>query len=215
LHYKVLLQMKDLKEIESDLASIKNMMERSSRFISLSGLSGVLAGIYAIIGSLIAYYLIYYPNSPFGYRFYYVNENDIIVKLMVTAFCVLGASLGTGVLLTIRKAKKQGLSFWDNNSKRFLINISIPLVAGGIFIFSLLIRGYFGIAAPACLLFYGLALINGSSYTLGDVRNLGLLQIALGLLCSVFPGYGLIFWTIGFGGLHIVYGIMMHNKYDK
>lgn len=215
MHHKVLLIMKDLKEIESDLASIKNLMERSSRFISLSGLSGVLAGIYAITGSLIAYFLIYYPNSPFGYRFYYVNEADVIIKLIITALAVLVLSVLTGIMLTIRKANKQAVSYWDHNSKRFLLNTGIPLVTGGIFICSLLARGYFGIAAPACLIFYGLALINGSSYTLGEVRYLGLLQIALGLLCAIFPGYGLLFWTMGFGVLHIIYGISMYNKYDR
>ncbi|MES2559192.1 MAG: hypothetical protein V4590_05595 [Bacteroidota bacterium] len=207
--------MKKISDIENDIASIKEIMERSSRFISLSGFSGILAGVYALIGSAIAYYLIYYPNSPFGYRFYYVNEQDIVVKLFATAAFVLAASLLTGVLLSMQKAKKLQLSYWNANSKRFVINVSIPLVSGGIFIACLIARGYFGIAAPACLLFYGLALINASSYTLGEIRYLGLIEIALGILCCIFPGYGLIFWAVGFGLLHIIYGILMYNKYDK
>ncbi|MES2780523.1 MAG: hypothetical protein V4651_11555 [Bacteroidota bacterium] len=207
--------MKNITDIENDIASIKEIMERSSRFISLSGLSGILAGIYGLIGAAIAYYLIYYPNSPFGYRFYYVNESDIVIKLFVTAVGILGASLLTGFLLSQQKARKQQLSYWNASSKRFLINFSIPLISGGIFIACLIVRGYFGIAAPACLLFYGLALINGSSYTLGDIRYLGLIEIGLGILCSLFPGYGLIFWAVGFGLMHIIYGTLMYNKYDK
>lgn len=207
--------MKNLTDVENDIQSIKEMMERSTRFISLSGLSGVLAGIYALIGSVIAYYFIYYPNSPFGYRFYYVNQNDIIVKLIITASCVLIASILTGILLTIRKAKKQEVPYWNASSKRFLINVSIPLVCGGLFILTLLVRGYFGIVAPTCLLFYGLALLNGSSYTFGEIRYLAFVQIGLGILCSVFPGYGLVFWSLGFGIMHIFYGVLMFNKYDK
>lgn len=207
--------MKKITDIENDIASIKEIMERSSRFISLSGISGVLAGVYALIASAIAYYLIYYPNSPFGFRFYYINESDVVIKLFITAAATLTVSLLTGFLLSIQKARKQQLSYWNANSKRFLINVSIPLISGGIFIASLLARGYFGIAAPACLLFYGLALINASSYTLGEIRYLGLIEIGLGILCSVFPGYGLIFWSVGFGVLHIIYGILMYNKYDK
>lgn len=200
---------------ENDLASIRHMMERSTRFISLSGISGVLAGVYALIGSVVGYLLIYYPNSPFGYRFYYVNEGLTLFYLLLTAALVLLFSISTGLFFTIRKAKKSGQQYWDNNAKRFFINAFLPLFAGGIFILLLIFRGYLGIVAPACLLFYGLALLNASSYTLSDIRYLGLCEIALGLLCAFLPGYGLIFWATGFGILHIVYGLMMHNKYDK
>ncbi|MES2690841.1 MAG: hypothetical protein V4658_10590 [Bacteroidota bacterium] len=200
---------------ENDLASIRNIMERSTKFISLSGLSGVLAGIFALAGSVVAYFLIYYPNSPFGFRFYYVNEQLILSYLFLTAGIVLACSLAAGVVLTIRKAKRSGLNYWDKNARRLFINMSLPLVAGGIFIIVLVSRGYFGIVAPASLLFYGLALLNASNFTLTDVRYLGICEIVLGLLCAILPGYGLIFWATGFGVLHIVYGTLMHSKYDK
>jgi hypothetical protein len=201
--------------VEQDISSIRMLMERSSRFISLSGLSGVLSGVYAIAGAAVAYYLIYYPNSPFGSRTSYVNETDVLIKLLVLAVLVLVASLATGTWLTVNKARRQGVSYWDNNSRRFLANVSIPLIAGGVFMMILLFRGYYGIVAPSCLLFYGLALINGSSYTLNEIRYLGLCEIVLGLVCSMLPGYGLICWAAGFGVLHIVYGLMMYNRYDK
>ncbi|MGI8892118.1 MAG: hypothetical protein ACR2GN_01525 [Bacteroidia bacterium] len=200
---------------EQDLQSIKNIMERSTRFISLSGFAGILAGIYALFGSAVAYFLIYYPNSPLGYRFNYVNEETVIVKLIVTAVLVLVASIATGLLLSINKAKKLGVKYWDRNSKRFLINTLIPLLAGAAFIVGLLVRGNLGIIAPACLIFYGLALINGSNFTLGEIRYLGVSEIILGVICLMIPGYGLIFWSIGFGMLHIIYGINMYNKYDR
>lgn len=200
---------------ENDLASIRNIMERSTRFISLSGLSGVLAGVYALAGSVVAYYLLYYPNSPFGFRFYYVNEEDILLKLFFTAASVLLISLATAIYLTIRKSNKAGVSYWDHNVKRMLVNGLIPLAAGGIFMLVLLYRGYFGIVAPASLIFYGLALISASNHTLGDIRYLGICEVLIGLLCAIFPGYGLIFWALGFGILHIVYGTVMYNKYDK
>lgn len=200
---------------ENDLASIRNMMERSTKFISLSGLSGVLAGVFALAGSVVAYFLLYYPKSPFGFHFSLANEQQTLVFLLITAAAVLACSLAVGALFTIRKAKKSGLNYWDGNAKRLLINMSIPLVAGGVFILVLLSRGYFGIVAPASLLFYGLALVNASNFTLTDVRYLGICEIVLGLLCALFPGYGLIFWALGFGLLHIIYGTVMHNKYDR
>lgn len=200
---------------EQDLHSIKQIMERSTRFISLSGLSGILSGIYALTGAVIAYYLLYYPNSPVSNRFNYANEESIVIKLIITAITVLIASIFTGLWLTINKAKKQGVSYWDRNSKRFLINTMIPLLAGGAYIFGLIVRNYYGIIAPSCLIFYGLALINGSNFTWGEIRYLGLLEILLGILCLLVPGYGLLFWSIGFGVLHIIYGTLMYNRYDK
>lgn len=200
---------------EQDLASIRNMMERSNKFLSLSGLSGVLAGVYALLGSVGAYLIVYYPNTPFGYRFSYINEQPTLIRLLLIASAVLFLSLTTGLWFSLRKAHKLGTSIWDNNGRRMLINTSIPLVAGGLFILTLVYRGHYGIVAPSCLLFYGIALLNASNYTLSDVRYLGICEIILGVLCAMLPGYGLIFWALGFGILHIVYGIIMHNKYDK
>lgn len=201
-------------QVAQDLASIRGIMERSVKFLSLSGLSGILAGIYALLGSIYAYYLVYFPHSPFGFRFHYINEGAVVTQLLTTAMLVLLASLLSGYLLSASKARKKGLRLWDKSSRRLLLNIAIPLTAGGILVLALLSRGYFGVVAPCCLLFYGLALINGSHFTYSDVRYLGYALLILGLLSAFFPGYGLIFWALGFGILHIVYGSIMYYKYD-
>lgn len=206
--------MENINKVEEDLASIRHLMERSVRFLSLSGLTGILAGTFALIGSVVAYFLVYYPNTPFGFRVRYVNGQEVIIQLLFTAGFVLFASLVSGYILTVGKARRKGLKVWDNSSRRLLVSMAVPLAAGGIFILALLSRGYFMIVAPACLLFYGLALLNGSHFTYSDVRYLGYFQIGLGLLCAFFPGFGLIFWALGFGVLHIVYGIIMHYKYE-
>ena len=206
--------MKEISEYEKDLASIRTMMERSVKFISLSGLSGVMAGLYAMAGALAAYYLIYYPYSPFGFRFYYVNEEQVIGKLLFIASIVLILSIGTGYYLSFRKAKRLGISIYNTTSRQLLINMMIPLVTGGLFILILISRGYFVIVASACLIFYGLALINGSRNTYEEIRYLGFSEIILGLASALLPGYGLIFWALGFGVLHIVYGAVMHYRYD-
>ena len=207
--------MKEIQEYEKDLASIRNLMERSVKFISLSGLSGVLAGIYALAGATAAYFMVHYPASLFDYREYSIRESDNLIKLIVLAGVVLVASLVTGLILSSRKAKKHGLKLWTSASRRLFINLAIPLVTGGLFILILLFTGHFGLAAPGCLIFYGLALIHGSSNTVDEVRYLGFSEIILGLLCALYPGFGLLFWSLGFGVLHIVYGAIMYNKYDK
>lgn len=207
--------MKEVQEYEKDIASIRNMMERSVKFISLSGLSGVIAGIYALLGAGYVYYLVYYPYSPFGFRFYYANEAQIISHLLVTAMIVLVLSIATGYWFSLRKAKRLGVIIWNKASQQLMIDLLIPLLTGGLFILILLSRGYFGVAAPACLVFYGLALINASRNTYSEVRYLGLTEIALGLISAFIPGYGLVFWALGFGVMHIVYGAVMHFRYDK
>lgn len=207
--------MKEVQEYEKDIASIRNMMERSVKFISLSGLSGVIAGIYALLGATYVYILVYYPYSPFGFRFYYANESEIITQLLVISTLVLLLSVGTGYWFSIRKAKKLNSTVWNKASKQLLIDLLIPLITGGLFILILLSRGYLGVAAPACLVFYGLALINASRNTYSEVRYLGFTEIALGLIAALIPGYGLIFWALGFGVMHIIYGGVMHFRYDK
>lgn len=207
--------MKEIQEYEKDIASIRSMMERSVKFLSLSGLSGVLAGVYALLGSVYVYYLVYYPYSPFGFRLYYVNEQQVIGYLLVTAAMVLVLSVGTGYWLSVRKGKKLGLTVWNKTSKQLIVDLLIPLLTGGLFILILLGRGYYGVAAPACLVFYGLALIYASRNLYSEVRYLGFTEILIGLVAALLPGYGLIFWALGFGVMHIIYGSIMHFRYDK
>lgn len=209
------LSMKDIHEYEKDLSSIRHLMERSVKFISLSGLSGVLAGLYALAGAIAVYFLIHYPISPFRYRIYSASEPTVLWKLIGIAVIVLVASITTGLLFSQRKAKKYNQSLWNATSQRLVINLAIPLVTGGLFILIVLYNGHFGIAAPACLIFYGLALIQASQHTYEEVRYLGFSEIVLGLIAAALPGYGLLFWAIGFGILHIIYGGVMHYRYDK
>src|SRR5258706_10542960 len=191
--------MKEINEYEKDLASIRLMMERSAKFLSLSGLSGVLAGGYALMGSAAAYFLIYSSTPPLGYESYAVNERAPITPLLLIAFVVFIFSIGTGCLLSWRKAKKIGAPIWNATSKQLLVDLLIPLVSGGLLILIFLSRGYFSLIAPACLVFYGLALIQGGRSTYEEIKYLGLTEIVLGLACAMLPGYGLVFWGTGFG----------------
>lgn len=207
--------MKDKDDYINDLTEIRAIMERSSRFISLSGLSGVLVGIYALVASYIAYRIVYIDMSIFTYRKTYITDTDTFWNLVYIAIGTFILSVATSIILTVKKATSDDLRVWEEGSKKLVINLLIPLVAGGIFIISMWVRGQFGIVAPACLIFYGLGLINASKYTLPDIRYLGMSELVLGLLSSFYPGYGLIFWALGFGVLHIIYGISMYFKYER
>ncbi len=205
----------DTRKIHAELTSIRSLMERSAKFMSISGLSGILAGVYALIGAGLGYREVYGFDSQLAYRDHYVNESAVLVKLFVIALLVLAASLSTAVWLSVRKARRQGQSVWNEGSRALLKAVAVPLVAGGLFILIQLIQGNYGVLASACLLFYGLALMAGSRYTYHDVQWLGILQVVLGLMAAALPGYGIVFWSIGFGVLHILYGGVMYLKYDR
>jgi hypothetical protein len=201
------------------LQDIRRMMERSSRFISLSGLSGVCAGICALIGAWLAHDRIaeYYRANGAVARFGYMHDaaGELRAKLIELAAAVLVAALASSTLMTWRKARKSKLPVWDHTSRRLAINMLIPLAAGGFFVLGLLYRADWEYVAPSCLIFYGLALVNASKYTLTDIRYLGLLEIVLGCICMYYPHEGLYFWAAGFGVLHIVYGLIMWWKYER
>ncbi|MCB0490786.1 MAG: hypothetical protein KDC93_00060 [Cyclobacteriaceae bacterium] len=199
---------------EADIASIRNMMERTSKFISLSGLSGVLAGVYALVGAGIVYFMVHFPRSPLSYRTETIQPFDTIMKLMGVAVAVLIASIGTGLWLSSKKAKRAGVKVWNRSSKAMFVNLAVPIVSGGIFILFLLMNGHYGVVAPACLVFYGLGLVNASPNLYDEIRYLGYSEIFIGLISAALPGYGLLFWSLGFGVLHIIYGSLMFRKYD-
>lgn len=204
------------KDYLQDLSEIKHLMNKSSRFMSLSGLSGILAGIYALIGAYLGYTIIYRDNviSNDGYRTLILDGKDII-NIVLIAFAVVTLSIITGVYLSWRKAKTQNESFWNSASKRLLINFLIPLATGGFFILFLIEKEIYVFVAPLTLVFYGLALVNASKYTLGYIRYFGITMILIGLASVWFLGYGLFFWALGFGVCHIIYGALMHFKYDR
>ncbi|HRI59810.1 MAG TPA: hypothetical protein PK228_08800, partial [Saprospiraceae bacterium] len=198
------------------LAEIRALMERSTRFLSLSGLSGVWAGFCALAG--VAFVYAYLEMTPFSTAVRYfekaldVNKWGMDYKsvFILIAIMVLAAALAGGWFFTARKARLRGERVWDASSRRLLTALAIPLVAGGVFCLALLFRGYVSLLAPCTLIFYGLALVNGSKFTLRDVELLGILEIALGLLGVFYPGFGLEIWALGFGFLHIFYGGWMY-----
>jgi hypothetical protein len=202
-----------------DIKTIRKMMEESTRFLSLSGLSGIFAGGFAIAGALVAYFLIL-NNGTIRYDEYLriLTEKETITLrwlLIADAVGVLILSIIFSFFFSINKAKREGKNFWSPASKKLLINMLIPLVTGGIFIIVLLIQNQIQLIVPGLLIFYGLALVNSSKFTLDEVFYLGILEIITGLVSAFFSGWGIIFWILGFGVLHIIYGVVMYRKYDS
>jgi len=186
------------------------MMEKSSKSLSLSGLSGIFAGFFAIAGAAFAYF--YLLKDPAATN--YTHEQEVLI-LSADALLVLLFSIGFGIYFSWKKARKNKQLLFNSVTRRAIYNLTIPLIAGGIFSFLLLWRGDIGLGTAATLLFYGLALINTSKYTFDEIHYLGIIEVVFGLLAAAFLRYGIVFWAIGFGFCHIIYGGIMYNKYDK
>jgi hypothetical protein len=206
----------------NDISEIKKMMSKSSQFISLSGLAGIMAGVYALIGAFVAnvcmnqyYATLGSSHAQINRNSYTFDQNELIESLFTIAISVLIASVLTAIIFTFFKAKKEKETIWNTTSKRLLFHFMIPLLTGGIFGLLLLKHQYYSLIAPITLIFYGLSCLNASKYTLRDVRYLGITIIILGLLSANYIGYGLEFWALGFGVCHILYGSLMYFKYDR
>lgn len=192
-----------------DIAEIRTMMERSSKFLSLYGGAGILAGIYALLGAFLAHSVLNFNPDQVNY------DTPNAGMIILLGLAVLALALGSAILLSFRKAQRRGEKIWNTVSKRLLAHMAPPLVAGGLLILILIAKGLVGLIAPLSLIFYGIALYNAGIYTYGEVKALGLFQVLLGLLGCFFIEYGLFLWALGFGILHIFYGIYLHYKYER
>jgi uncharacterized membrane protein len=193
-----------------DLREIRSIMERSTKFLSLSGISGVLAGLYALAGAYLAFKIFEDQDA----LVYGIPSGQQVWDLLVIGLTVLVLAVTTAIVFSARKAKKRGQQIWNSAAKRMLVNMAVPLVTGGILVLLLLAKGLILLMAPVTLIFYGLALYNASKFTYSDVKYFGFVQLLLGLLGIYFTQYSLLVWAIGFGVMHIIYGIYVNYKYE-
>jgi len=195
------------KAIE-DLQQIKAIMERSTKFLSLSGWSGIWVGICGLLASGI----LYRWKMDFNYT---EDSNYNAFNLLALALITLVVALSGGLYFTIQKTKKQGVTFFNKVTKRLLLRFSFPLVIGGILCIIFYTKFLLPLTLPSTILFYGLALYTIQEDTVKEIKTMALLEILLGLLAFYFVDYSLLFWALGFGVIHILYGIILWNKYDK
>ncbi|HMK39611.1 MAG TPA: hypothetical protein VK569_09735 [Bacteroidota bacterium] len=208
-----------MDELESglrDISAIRSMMERASKFLSLSGLSGISAGVVALAGAWAAGRALQesgahipLPGEPGP------GGAGLSGFLIADAATVLVVALACSTFFSVRMARKKGFPLWGPTTIYLLAALMIPLATGGAFCGLLLYHGLYGLLPAAMLIFYGLALLNAGNFTFGEVRYLGAIDVLLGLTAGFRPALGLILWAGGFGLLHIVYGILLYAKYEK
>ena len=189
------------------------MMERSTKFLSLAGWSGIVTGIFGLASASIAIWMIGSTGSPaiVGYE----GLDPEALELLLLTVITLLVSIATVVLFSYRKSSQKGEPVWNAAARRLVLNMAIPLLAGAIMSVILWHNGVAGLIPAAMLVFYGMAMLNAGNFTYGEVRYLGMIELALGLLAAQFSGFSLIFWAMGFGVMHIAYGIYLHVRYEK
>ncbi|MEA5006430.1 MAG: hypothetical protein VB022_08460 [Rikenellaceae bacterium] len=207
--------MKDEKDYIRDITEIRSMMERSSKFRLLSGWAGITAGILALMGAFVIYYILDFNPEGELQISGAIPLNSLVVKVLLPATVVLISALAAAFYFSYRKAAERGEKIWTPTTRRLLTSMFIPMATGGVLIIALLLNGLIGLAAPLTLIFYGLGLFGAGSYTLAEVRFLGLVEIGLGLAATFMLEYALLIWAIGFGLAHIIYGIYIYIKYEK
>ena len=204
---------------KEDIQAIREIMERSSKFMLLNSWAGFFAGTCALIGAAISWFVVLDSGRIHYDEFLYTVGgspiNSVTIGLGVVALIVLLLAGIAATYFSYRKAQKAGQRFWTSSTKRVLAHLLIPIVSGGIFVLILVSRNNIDLTASAMLIFYGLALVNAGKFTSGEIHYLGMAEIALGLLSGIFATYGILFWALGFGLLHLVYGAVMWLRYER
>lgn len=207
----------DNKDALNTLQEIKDLMSRSSRFQTISGWSIVIIGIYASIVSLGAWLLLgdhqsYTWLPQFAQDFAINTPSRTLIALVIAAILVV-VSFTTVCIGSYLKTKRVNQTFaFDQTVRRCLINFFVPAVAGALFCVAMLVQGHYGLTSSIMLLFYGLALINCSHYTSSSIALLGYGQLLLGIVDCFVIHHAILFWFLGFGLLHIIYGLYLVIK---
>lgn len=199
-----------------ELKKIRSLMERSSIYHSLSGLSGVAAGVIGLIVYAVVYGLVdpFIEEQP---QVKYTDEGRLyLIKIFFGAsvICLLLAFAAI-FFFNWRKARRNDLSFFEPAMQKMFVNLFIPLIAGGLYSVMLLREQQFLLIAPSMLIFYGLAMIQASRHTIIEIRYLGLVELVLGLIAIFMKEYGIWFWLAGFGAVNLIYGAYIYFRYER
>lgn len=196
------------------LNEIKDMMERSSKFISLSGLSGIIIGILAIV--TVSGYCQIYGINPFNLDYEVLRSlpTEHYRNALLAAAVLFAVSVTIACILAINKARRMNQQVWGMASKKLFVNMFVPLSVGAVFCL-VVFQKYPDLVLPLSLVFYGMSLFNASKYTHEAIRSMGMAEMLLGLLCLLFMKYHIVFWTVGFGLLHVVYGTFMYVRNEQ
>ncbi|HXG86130.1 MAG TPA: hypothetical protein VNI84_19070 [Pyrinomonadaceae bacterium] len=179
-----------------NLRFIRETMERSAVFTSVPGYGGALMGATAVGAAIIAH------NQP-------LIKNWLIVWLIEA---ILAFSIGLFALW--QKSKNSGESLASVPAKKFALAFAPPIVAGIILTALLYYRGFYEFLPCVWLTLYGTAVVTGGAYSVRIVPIVGWIFVALGAVAAFAPASaGNLLMALGFGAMHIVFGLIVARRY--
>ncbi len=179
-----------------NLHFIRQAMERSATFTSIPGLGGTAMGAVALIASGIA------------------ARQGSSERWMATWLAAAAIAAVIGFVAMARKAARAGVALTGANARRFALGMAAPFVAGAAITYELWAARTFAVMAPAWLLLYGAGVLTGGIFSVPIVRAIGLCFMALGMAAIVTPPeWGNVWLAIGFGGLHVGFGIYIARNH--
>jgi len=186
-------------------------MQQKSSYFSLGGMSGILVGIYG----LLAVYMVHMLTSTYGDGF--DGSSQLPIALLEIGILVLAMVMILVVLITLRvrakrSAKKHNEKLWSPFSKKLRFYTLIPLLLFIIILSVVANKGYYSIITPLMLLLYGIFLLNLSRVSAGRLKQLAIAELILATIAYFIYDKELLFLGLGFGILHIIYGIMTLKK---
>ncbi|SRR5581483_977371 len=177
-----------------NLRYIRETMERAGSFTSIPGWGGLAIGITAV-GAGIA------VRNRTGEAWL---SGWLIEALIAAAIAIVTMAI---------KGKRAGVDFTAAPARRFFASYFAPLIAGAILTF-VLWRAEQYLAMPALwLLLYGASFVTSGAHSIRVIPVMGLLYMLLGVAAAVIPEAGNLFMTVGFGGLHVIFGFVIARSY--
>lgn len=179
-----------------NLRYIREAMERSASFTAVPGWGGVLIGLTALIAAWLA------AKMPGEHRW------------MVIWGWELPLALTIGAILMKRKARAAHLKLLSGPGRKFMLSLAPPLIAGALISFALARVGALNVLPGIWLLLYGVGVVVGGAFSVRVVPVMGLCFMALGGIALFTPvRYGNLLMAAGFGGLHLIFGLIIARRY--
>lgn len=192
------------EDLERDLNFIKKTMEASTRYRNIPTCGYVAAGALGALGTLATYLLIGAEKTLELAR---LNQNDIVNLALLWSGVFVLTIFGL-VVLSVRRAKQRGISAWNSLAARMFLSQVPLIIVAGLLTVGLTQHGCYSLVPAVWLTCYGLISYSFSYFTDFGHKVLGAVFIALGAAACFAPDfYQPILLGLGFGGVHLVYGL--------
>jgi hypothetical protein len=179
-----------------NLRFIRETMERSASFTHVSGLGGMAMGVVALLAAVLASGML----TPLAW--------------LATWLGAAAVSFAVSALMMARKSRAEGVPLLSGPGRRFAWSMTPPLAAGAVLTAALARAGLNDLLPGTWLLLYGASIVTGGSYSVRPVPVMGACFMLAGVAALASPpSWGDAYMAGAFGGLHILFGLVIWRKH--